>query len=254
RRYKDKTNDWHPKGPKALAFRQQNTWGNETIRFLGVFDTVGALGAPFGIVLSWIVDKIFGCSFHDTQLSSIIQSAYHALAIDERRLPFCPTFMQPNTRHDSSNFEEKWFPGVHSDVGGGYSSTGLSDLVLDWMAKQATHHGLNLNLQRITNPPFEPNVKEPPHNSQTVWYQLPSVLLVKLPGCIGLVPKKYKAAIPNLQWTGDYIRPIPGKGDVKPFIKTPPEQNIDRYKGSLHACVIEKIKQGEGQYQPPNVC
>ena len=31
-----------------------------------------------------------------------------------------------------------WFPGVHSDVGGGYSESQLSDLTLDWMVGEAT--------------------------------------------------------------------------------------------------------------------
>lgn len=205
-RYKDKSAAWHPDGQEALAFRQQNSWVGETIRFLGVFDTVGALGAPFGIMLRWIVDKIFCCTFHDTQLSSIIRSAYHALAIDERRLPFLPTLMEPNKTHNASNFEEKWFPGVHSNVGGGYPNTGLSDLALAWMADKAIHHGLRLDLQKISNPRFQPNVLESPNNSQTMTYRILTILMIKLPGCIGLIPKEYKDALPHIRWNGDYIR------------------------------------------------
>jgi hypothetical protein len=235
KRYKDKSPAWHPNGQSASEFRQQNTWGNEKIRFLGVFDTVGALGAPFGIILGWIVDKLFQCSFHNTQLSSIVQSAYHALAIDERRLPFLPTLMDPNTaQHNPSNFEQRWFPGVHSNVGGGYPHTGLSDLALEWMAEKATQHGLKLDLKRISHPPVRPDMQETPQNSQTMGYRIASVLFVKLPACVGLVPKKYKDASPHIQWNGDYLRPIPDQG-------------------SLHVSVINKIKQSGAQYQPPNV-
>src|SRR5262249_6133187 len=31
-----------------------------------------------------------------------------------------------------------WFPGVHSDVGGGYEDSRLSDLALEWMIQEAT--------------------------------------------------------------------------------------------------------------------
>jgi len=252
KRYKDRSKEWHPEGTSALAFRRAQTWGGETIQFLGVFDTVGALGAPFGILLGWIIDKIFRCTFHDTKLSTIVQNAYHALAVDERRLPFQPTLMEPNKHHGPQNFEQKWFPGVHSNVGGGYPTTGLSDLALEWMASQATRHGLNLDLKRIMNAPFSPNITETPSRSQTIGYRLLSVLLVKLPGCIGLVPKKYKDALPNIQWNGDYLRPISGRGNVQPFIGNPPSKDPSQYQGSLHRCVIDKINLPP-HYRPSNV-
>ncbi len=253
KRYKDRSAAWHPNGQEALAFRRDNTWGSETIKFLGVFDTVGALGAPFGMILGWIVDKLFRCGFHDTKLSSIIQSAYHALGIDERRLPFLPTLMDPNKTHNASNFEQKWFPGVHSNVGGGYPNTGLSDLALEWMANKARQHGLHLDLQKISHPRFQPNVQESPNNSQTTMYRVATVLLIKLPGYIGLAPKKYKNALPNIQWNGNYIRPIPDKGNVGLFIGNPPSEPASQYKGNLHSCVIDKLNQSGDEYQPPNV-
>src|SRR5262245_25395952 len=63
--YKDKSKDWHPNGSSAVEFKDTNTWGNERIRFLGVFDTVGTLGAPFVPILGWVVNKLFKCEFHD---------------------------------------------------------------------------------------------------------------------------------------------------------------------------------------------
>jgi uncharacterized protein (DUF2235 family) len=154
--YKNKTPEFHPNSKYSQDFKSRHTWCNERIKFLGVFDTVGGLGAPFGIILGWLVDKLFRCTFHDTQLSSIIENAYHALAIDERRLFFQPTQMTPNTQHDSQHFEQKWFSGVHSNVGGGYSNTGLSDLALQGMADKAKQNGLNLDFGKISKPIFEP--------------------------------------------------------------------------------------------------
>lgn len=252
--YKDRTPDWHPDSPNSLAFKQAHTWSNERIKLLGVFDTVGALGAPFGIGLNWLVDKLFGCSFHDTQLSSTIENAYHALAIDEHRLIFQPTLMEPNAKHNSESFEQKWFPGVHSNVGGGYSNTGLSDLALGWMASKAILHGLNLDLEKISTPAFAPDVKEAPNNSQTLFYRISSVLFVKLPGYLGLVPDKYKHTLPDIQWNGDYIRPIANQGNVVEFLGNPPKNSdISLYHADLDSCVIEKINQCAGEYQPVNV-
>ncbi len=253
-RYKDRSPEWHPDGKDTIGFREKNSWGAESIRFLGVFDTVGALGAPFGIVVGWIVDKIFRCRFHDTRLSKIIQSAYHALSIDERRLPFLPTPMIPNKKLDKSTFEEKWFPGVHSNVGGGYPNTGLSDLALGWMANKAIRNGLRLDLRRISDPGFMPDVMERPAKSQNPLYRISAVLFVKLPGCIHLVPKRYKDSLQNIRWTGDLIRPIPDKGYVGHFIGNQPARPVHLYDGSLHSCVIDKINRSWNEYLPSNVC
>jgi hypothetical protein len=36
----------------------------------------------------------------------------------------------------SQNFKQVWFPGAHSDCGGGYEDTSISDLTLAWMCDQ----------------------------------------------------------------------------------------------------------------------
>jgi len=108
------------------------------VTFLGVFDTVGALGVP-GLQRA--------PRFHDVQLSTQVQRARHALAIDETRLKFAPTFWEaPEGQADSSvvdpRVKQVWFEGAHSDVGGGYPDTGLSDTSLLWMAREAHRAGL----------------------------------------------------------------------------------------------------------------
>ena len=108
------------------------------IKFLGVWDTVGALGMPgrLGEVLS---DGRF--SYHNVDLHPSIQNAYHALAIDEQRVPFRPTLW---TRPAGWNgvLEQTWFAGVHSNVGGGYSPDGLANEALHWMVDRAEQLGL----------------------------------------------------------------------------------------------------------------
>ena len=65
-----------------------------------------------------------------------MQLGLHAMAIDEMRRPFMPTFWTLRDDHKLEKdqvVEQIWFPGVHSNVGGGYDTTGLSDLALGWM-------------------------------------------------------------------------------------------------------------------------
>lgn len=161
--------------------------------------------------------------------------------------------MQPNKRQDASSFEQKWFPGVHSNIGGGYNNTGLSDRVLQWMADKATACGLNLDLAKITDPEFRPDWRETSKKSQTLFYRIPTILFIKLPGQLGIVPSKYKDAVKHLNWLGDYTRPIEDKGDIDAFIGNPPGQPIENYQGSLDVSVLQKISAPEQKYKPRNV-
>jgi len=172
---------------------------------------VGALGAPYGIVLAWIIDKLFKCGFHNTVLSSSIKSAYHALTLNEHRWPFRPTRWELNSQHQDNleNFQEKWFPGVHSDVGGGYPDTGLADIALEWMAKNAEVHGMVLDFSKIANPEFKPDPKGIQHNSQTLFYRLATLIFVKLPSFVGIaVPGDSRALIRFINLKGDFQRPV----------------------------------------------
>ncbi len=107
--------------------------------------------------------------FHDVQLSGQVLRARHALAIDETRLKFAPTFWEaPADRADAPTEDPRvkqvWFEGAHSDVGGGYRDTGLSDTSLLWMAREAHAAGLvfdvpllsPLRRQRLRPDPAQP--------------------------------------------------------------------------------------------------
>src|SRR5690242_1591273 len=71
--------------------------------------------------------------FHDTQLSSWVDAAFQALAIDEERSSFEPTPWTSDPRADQ-HVEQVWFAGVHSDVGGGCPHPALAEIALLWMA------------------------------------------------------------------------------------------------------------------------
>ncbi len=140
------------------------------VRFVGVWDTVGALGLPNGLLLSQfrdidtaIKDRLFG--FLDTKLSTRVEAAYHAVAIDEYRQPFLPTLWTENPAAPNrinvagSNVEQVWFAGAHSNVGGGYTDAGLSDITLKWMIERAQKNALRLvgNIAPAIHP--EPTAK-----------------------------------------------------------------------------------------------
>jgi uncharacterized protein (DUF2235 family) len=112
-----------------------------TIQFMGVWDTVGSLGAP------GLLGKIFNSrkyQYHDVGLSPRIANAYQALAIDERRKPFAPDLWSRPVGW-SGNLEQAWFPGVHTNIGGGYSLDGLANEALHWMVEKAESHGLQFD-------------------------------------------------------------------------------------------------------------
>lgn len=97
--------------------------------------------------------------FLDTELSPRVNAACHALAIDERREPFLPTLwtdargLPPRINQAGSGVKQVWFAGAHSNVGGGYADTGLSDIALTWMARAAAQQGLSVDgalFQRAT--------------------------------------------------------------------------------------------------------
>lgn len=111
---------------------------NPKIRFLGVFDTVGALGVPGAIFNRH--------KFHDVRLSAAVSCARQALAIDERRLKFEPSLWEDDgAGGGGERVKQVWFEGAHSDAGGGYGETGLSDTALLWMVREANARGLAFN-------------------------------------------------------------------------------------------------------------
>ena len=118
----------------------EDTQAGATIKFIGVWDTIGALGNP-GYWLPLPDDSRFSNTF----LSGEILTARHALAIDERRRAFVPTLWTTEDGEEDDRLQQVWFSGCHADVGGGYlpQPEGLaSDASLAWMAGEACQHGL----------------------------------------------------------------------------------------------------------------
>ncbi len=119
--------------PAALSDMPAEDRRTAQIRCVGGWDTVGALGIPVR-GLNRLRRSEF--EFHDAELGGNVDVALHAVSIDEKRGPFAPTLWTRKPAESDQTVEQVWFPGVHSDVGGGYPAKDLSDLALDWMIKR----------------------------------------------------------------------------------------------------------------------
>lgn len=140
--YKIEDDKERKKKADDLVARNHNHWTK--IRFLGVWDTVAALGVPFkslDIILDWI--PFFKHKFHNLTLSESVEHARQALAIDDERLTFHPKIWDREIK-DYQTMKQVWFSGMHTDVGGGYKEEELSDVPLIWMVEEAKKCGLRI--------------------------------------------------------------------------------------------------------------
>lgn len=137
--YRDK--DIAPDDRGAQDFRSGAS--HETrVRFIGVWDTVGRVGIPVSHVP-------FGKNYytwHDTKLSKIVDYAYHAIAVDERRKDY-EVAVWTEKKDKNIDVAQKWFIGAHANVGGGYDKAppdSLPNPPLRWIQDKAEAAGLKL--------------------------------------------------------------------------------------------------------------
>ena len=165
--YKRSSAPYAPQGAKAVNFRKKYSHPSREIKFVGVWDTVGAMGIPLSF-LGFLDDKD---EFYDTEIGSNISIARHALAIDELREDFEPTVWTPNATTD---MKQVWFVGAHSDIGGGYPPDAngalLSDIPLAWMMRQAQNAGLTL--EPHLKPRLRGNSAATLHQSRRSFYRI----------------------------------------------------------------------------------
>ncbi|MCV6585146.1 MAG: DUF2235 domain-containing protein [Marinibacterium sp.] len=129
------------------------------IAYLGIWDTVGAMGIPSRLTGRAEELVNFRHRFHDMELSSLVQSARHAVAIDEQRGFFPPTLwsnlnrLSRNKSFDAGQagstdrpYQQMWFVGDHGTVGGsGAGQKPLSAITMGWIADGARLAGLDLS-------------------------------------------------------------------------------------------------------------
>ena len=131
------------------ALLEHAAYRRNLIKMVGVWDTVGSIGLPFGRFRNLSRGML---KFHNTNLSTTIEHSYQALAIDEYRKPYWAvlwTEFRPDVpdgeeagRPDERWIEQRWFPGAHANVGGGYRDDPLPNRPLIWLQEKAAACGL----------------------------------------------------------------------------------------------------------------
>jgi len=167
--YKKSSPDWTPSGAKSVAFRSDFSHRSRKIKFVGVWDTVGAMGIPISF-LGLFDDKD---EFYDTKIGRNVEFARHAMAIDEHREDFEPTIWEPRPKVD---IRQVWFIGAHADVGGSYKPDNngklLSDLPLFWLLEEAGKIGLKFEPHLIDALTLEGSHLATLHKSRRSFYRI----------------------------------------------------------------------------------
>jgi uncharacterized protein (DUF2235 family) len=188
------------------------------VHFLGLWDTVSSVG--------WLWDPP---AYPYTATNPSVDVAWHAISINERRWLFRQNRLH---RAKTQELHEQWFPGVHSDVGGGYPEAdgGLWRTPFGWIVSAAQAAGLLVDAQRLhavltrTLPPATP-CEEPKHESLTAaWW-----------------PAEF---LPKLQYRSALERRVPAIGRGR-------YRRIE--EGALiHACALHRLR-NDDTYRPANL-
>ena len=165
-----KISDHAKRKAAADKFHKLNHAMWATVKFLGIWDTVAALGLPktrTDKILNWIVPH----GFHDFNLSESVINACHALSVDDVRKSFHPIYINPGS-NKQGELKQVWFMGMHTDVGGGYKQRGLSDIPLEWMIGNAVKHGLKIyDDSKREKSLCVPNPDGHMHDSRDKWWK-----------------------------------------------------------------------------------
>lgn len=145
---------YHPE--YARAFRKQFSWKDDAeIQFIGVWDTVGAIGLPFRQA-RFSMHNFIEYGFRGHALNKQVQFAAHAMSIDDSRETFHPVTWDDRIDTSPGRITQVWFSGVHSNIGGGYPKNQLSRVTLGWMIEQVKLAETRLALPPSQHLRFEP--------------------------------------------------------------------------------------------------
>ena len=165
--YKKNGPAYAPEGEESIKFKNQHSHESREVKFVGVWDTVGAMGIPISF-LGLFEDKD---EFYDTKIGKNVRIARHAMAIDEHRKDFEPTIWRHRQNMD---LKQAWFAGAHADIGGSYKpdkdGSVLSDNALGWMIKEAQDSGLTIEDHLKDTINKSPLAKV--HNSRRSFYRI----------------------------------------------------------------------------------
>jgi len=167
------------------------------IRFLGLWDTVSSLGKVSAFK-----------SLPHTRENDLVEVIRHAVALDERRGLFQPNLFETDTA--GSDVQQIWFPGFHSDVGGGQplKESGIGSVTFEWIVGEARAAGLRFNDKLLVDfrKACPPDPSAPLHDSMDAMYRMLEFLPIR----------KFDMGVKGLAWHAPHLfrpRRIP-EGDA----------------------------------------
>ncbi|BGP00364.1 hypothetical protein NBRC10513v2_004589 [Rhodotorula toruloides] len=125
--------------------------GKFLVKCVGVFDTVATRGRPTSLRLnppspSSTSPRFNSFGFDESILEPIVENAFQALAIDERRIDYRPVLWKRYGAFGDGKggtggipgqrLLQVWLPGAHADIGGSYKESDLSFLTLSWLVSE----------------------------------------------------------------------------------------------------------------------
>ncbi|MBU0498441.1 MAG: DUF2235 domain-containing protein [Gammaproteobacteria bacterium] len=128
--------------PLPLPEKVYESLPPQGVKFIGVWDTVDAVGLPID-ELTEALDWLFKFRFYSYDRYPIAEHNYHALSLDDERHTFHPVMWEEwrdergKDRVTDRHVDQVWFPGVHSNVGGGYPKDEMAHVPLYWMMQKA---------------------------------------------------------------------------------------------------------------------
>jgi uncharacterized protein (DUF2235 family) len=140
-----------------------------SIRFLGLWDTVAAYGLPVDEMTRGVSKWIWPLELPGRALDPRVQRACHALALDDERTTFHPVLWDESTQVPAvadqprplsdERISQVWFSGMHSNVGGGYPDDSLAHIPQYWIMKEAQKCGLKFKSAPAADPDSMINTK-----------------------------------------------------------------------------------------------
>jgi uncharacterized protein (DUF2235 family) len=224
-----------------LAKYNTDSHSDAKIKFLGVWDTVGALGVPPGLFPAGNARQF---AFHNTSPCAAMEHGCHALAIDEHRHDFVPT-LWTEPAPAGVEIEQVWFTGAHGDVGGGYVTRALADIPLVWMARKAEQDWLALDWTCLPNSADLQNLP-PSHDSSSGLFSFDRFS----PTFREVLQKPFEVS--GFQ---RLYAPLDDNGNRLQTINEKVHRSVvSRYRNPASICLADKIGTcGSAVYQPLNL-
>jgi hypothetical protein len=126
----------------------------------------------------WLAFQMFDSvdrpEFENNELSTRVKYVFHALSLDESRIPFQTTlfflpkgYQNEDKKHDKewdTELKQVWFSGAHSDIGGGMQDSRLSNITLGWLISELeTKNLLTFNKNYLVGAEHDPYPISSPH-------------------------------------------------------------------------------------------